>query len=201
MRGRLHERLRAATAAAHAALERDLDWASRVATLSGYRDLLARLRGLHAVYEPAIGLALADEDFFGPRRRLAKLDADLARLGLAPGAVAALPIPAQVALSPRNALGALYVLEGSTLGGQAILRDVERRLGLGPGPGTLYYRGHGPATSAMWRALLARLDGLSGDPAAEDEVAAAGVTTFRATAAWLTPAPALETGPPQARGG
>ena len=87
----VHARLRAATGPAHRALEDTLDWRARVATLPGYRDLLARLHGFHAVWESAIGAGLADEPFLAPRRRLARLAADLGHLGLAPEAITALP--------------------------------------------------------------------------------------------------------------
>lgn len=48
-------------------------------------------------------------------------------------------------------LGALYVMEGSTLGGRFIARHVETTLGLLPGHGNAYFRGHGEHTGAMWR--------------------------------------------------
>jgi heme oxygenase len=176
----LHARLREATAPAHEALERDLDWEVRVATLPGYRDLLIRLRGFHAAYEPVIGIALADAPFFDPRRRLPSLDADLHALdGPAPDT---LPAPAAPRLDgPGAALGALYVLEGSTLGGAVIGRHVARLHGAGVP--LAYYAGRGRATGPLWRAFRERLDGL---PEAEADAAfAAGIATFEAMRGWL----------------
>ena len=185
----LHQRLRTATAAEHERLERHFDWQARIATLDGYRSLLARLRGFHAAYEPAIGRALADEPFFGPRRRLARLDADLAFLGLDPAAIDALPIPTPPALDGRaQALGALYVLEGSTLGGQVIGKHIERLHGLGPETGCAYYRGHGRDAAAMWAAFRSALETLAGDPASEEAALDAGIATFTAMRLWLVPA-------------
>jgi len=182
VRSGLHQRLREATAEAHAALERDLVWEARVATLAGYRSLLARLRGFHAAFEPAIGAGLADEAFFGPRRRLAKLDADLAHLGLEATAIEALPAPAPGRLAgPEAAMGALYVLEGSTLGGQVIGRKVEGLHGLRAETGCAYYRAHGRAAGAMWQAFRARLETVPDEEAA----LAAGVATFEAMRDWL----------------
>ncbi|GEO98757.1 biliverdin-producing heme oxygenase [Methylobacterium haplocladii] len=178
----LHARLRAATAQAHQALERDLDWEARTATLPGYRDLLALMRGFHAGFEPAIGLALGDEDFFGPRRRLGALDADLARLGLDATSIAALPAILPNALTSRaSGYGALYVLEGSTLGGQVIGRSIAERHGPNAEAACSYYRGHGRATGRMWNAFRARLDGLDGDDALE-----AGIATFDALRVWVS---------------
>lgn len=178
----LHARLRAATGPAHAALERDLDWQARVATLTGYRGLLARLHGFHAAWEPAIGAALADAAFLDPRRRLALLAEDLAGLGLPPAAIDALPRPSPAPIADAaSALGALYVLEGSTLGGRVIARHVARVHGA-DAP-CAYYRAHGSRGGAMWTAFRGRLDAVpeAGAPAA----AAAAVATFEALGRWL----------------
>ncbi|QIJ76682.1 biliverdin-producing heme oxygenase [Methylobacterium sp. CLZ] len=176
----LHARLRGATAAAHEALERDLDWEARVATLPGYRELLAGLRGFHAAYEPVIGVALADPPFFDPRRRLPSLDADLHALdGTAPDT---LPAPAAPRLAgPGAALGALYVLEGSTLGGAVIGRHVARLHGAGVP--LAYYAGRGRETGPLWRSFRERLDGLPEEQAAA--AFAAGIATFEAMRRWL----------------
>ena len=184
----LHGRLRAATAEAHAALERDLDWEARTATLTGYADLLARLHGFHAGYEPAIGQALDDEAFFGERRRLACLEADLSGLGFDGPRIAGLPHARPIALDrPVEALGALYVLEGSTLGGQVIGRALERRHGARIAGACAYYCGRGRRTAAMWAAFCKRLDGACTDAAVEQAALAAGIATFGALRAWLLP--------------
>ena len=181
----LHGRLRAATASAHQDLEDTLDWRARVATRDGYRDLLARFHGFHAAYEPAIGEALADEAFWGPRRRLPALAADLAHLGLSADAVAALPRPSREAFADAAAaMGALYVLEGSTLGGQVIGRHIGAVHGLSDA-GLAYYRAHGRQTGVMWNAFRARLDRLSGDADAEAAALASGTETFDALRTWL----------------
>ncbi len=59
----------------------------------------------------------------------------------------------------RNAgfLGAMYVMEGSTLGGRFIARHAEATLGLTPGVGDAYFQGHGEATGAMWREVTAQI--------------------------------------------
>ncbi|MGC5778888.1 biliverdin-producing heme oxygenase [Methylobacterium sp. NFXW15] len=179
----LHQRLRAATASTHEALERELDWKARVATLAGYRDMLARLHGFHAAWEPAIGAALADGDFFDARRRLSALREDLAYLGLSEAGIGALPLAKVIALSgPAPAMGALYVLEGSTLGGRVIGKHIASAHGLMDG-GLAYYSGHGVRTGAMWSAFRARLDTFDAEG---DQVMAAANETFDAMREWLT---------------
>jgi heme oxygenase len=179
----LHLRLRAATATAHEALERDLDWQARVGTLPGYRSLLARLHGFHTTWEPAIGAALDDGAFFDPRRRVAALAQDLAFLGLSPEGIDGLPHALPIPLDgPAAAMGALYVLEGSTLGGRVIGRHIAAAHGLTDG-GLAYYSGHGPRTGAMWSSFRARLDAFDGEAVA---VVAAANATFDAMRMWLT---------------
>lgn len=181
----LHARLRAATGPSHVALEDALDWRARVATRAGYATLLARLHGFHAAWEPAIGRALADDAFFDPRRRLASLDADLRHLGLPAATIAALPRPDTVRLAgPAAAMGALYVLEGSTLGGRVIGRHIAALHGF-DGGGLAYYRAHGPRTGAMWAAFRGRLDGSSGDVAAEEAALDSAIIAFDAMRVWL----------------
>jgi heme oxygenase len=65
-----------------------------------------------------------------------------------------------VAVAPRclpeepsvaAAFGALYVIEGSALGGQVIAPRLKRELGLEPGRGASYFHGFGDLTGCMWR--------------------------------------------------
>ena len=180
----LHLQLRTATTSAHTALERDLDWMARVATMDGYRGLLARLHGFHRAWEPAIGAALADGAFFDARRRVTALTRDLDYLGFSSEHIDALPRACPIVLGgPAAAMGALYVLEGSTLGGRVIGRHISATHGL-TGDGLAYYSGHGARTGAMWLAFRTRLDTFDGQAA---EVVAAANGTFDAMRAWLTP--------------
>ncbi len=54
-------------------------------------------------------------------------------------------------------LGALYVVEGSTLGGRILARQVETVLELTPGQGNAYFQGHGAATGALWKEVTAEI--------------------------------------------
>lgn len=180
----LRLRLRAQTREAHEALERDLGWEQRIATLPGYRSLLARFHGFHAAAEPEIGRALGDDALFEPRRRLALLAADLRHLGLSERAIEALPRHPPLGIEgPAGALGALYVLEGSTLGGRVIGRRVAELHGFRADGGCAYYTAHGERAGAMWRAFCDRLEAAPASSSAE--VVAAANRTFEAMRLWL----------------
>ncbi|MGI4830067.1 MAG: biliverdin-producing heme oxygenase [Janthinobacterium lividum] len=80
-------------------------------------------------------------------------------------------------------LGAFYVLEGSTLGGRFIAQHVETTLGISPGQGDAYFRGHGEHTGAMWREVTEAIARL---PEQDAEITiAAAKRTFQAFGAVL----------------
>ncbi len=60
-------------------------------------------------------------------------------------------------------LGAMYVMEGSTLGGRFLARHVASVLGLPPGEATAYFEGHGQNTGAMWKQVLEQIQGVPED--------------------------------------
>jgi heme oxygenase len=84
------------------------------------------------------------------------------------GAPAGDPVPAAPVLQPRSfahALGTLYVLEGSSLGGVALARTLRARWGEALGP-SAFLACHGDATAARWDEVaeaLARFLAAGGD--------------------------------------
>ena len=55
------------------------------------------------------------------------------------------------------AMGAAYVIEGSTLGGQFILKHAAPKLNLDASHGASYFTGYGSATGIKWKSFLATL--------------------------------------------
>jgi heme oxygenase len=51
-------------------------------------------------------------------------------------------------------VGRLYTIEGSTLGGQVIARQLEQSIGVGPESGGRMFHGHGQSTYAHWQAFI-----------------------------------------------
>ena len=150
--------LRDATRVHHERVEAAVDLPARTRDRDTYRALLASLLGLFRPLErqlAALPWREAGLDL-GAHRRAALLRADVADLGGDPDAVPDAPVPATPALA--DGFGALYVLEGSALGGQILAREAEAALELG-GVGTRFFRGDGRATGAGWRAFGRALDG------------------------------------------
>lgn len=179
-----HSLLREATRPWHDSIERSLPLMRPGLTLSRYGAILARYWGFYGPWEAVVGEVLADEAFFGPRRKLRLIESDLAALGIE---LAALPRCAGLpALDGRAAaLGSLYVIEGSTLGGQLLSRHVRDCLGLGPGDGGAFLASYGPAVGEMWRATRARLGRDLAAPHALAAAVAAARSTFEAMERWM----------------
>ena len=115
----------------------------------------------HAAALPAAEDALAIRDLPPWRRRTPVLAADLALLG----AVMPEPLPFTVPAGRAAALGALYVVEGSRLGGVLLARRVAADL---PAAylGAKHRRGE-------WRDLLTAIDTQVGEDAIAEAVAGA----------------------------
>src|SRR5580693_9409415 len=81
-------------------------------------------------------------------------------------------------------LGAMYVMEGSTLGGQLIARHVELVLGLTAGQGNAYFRGHNERTGQLWKEFCHALR--TNVPDSEtDAVIAAAKAMFGVFGSWM----------------
>lgn len=161
-------RLRSETAAAHARLEAALPLGDASLTREAYVALLVRFRRLYAGAEAAVepwaptlagvGVALAE------RRKTPLIDHDLATLGTTIGpTLGGLPpsggdAPAFPVPTAGHAFGVLYVLEGSTLGGQVVLRGLERTLDITAARGGAFFASYGARVGPMWRQFCAGLE-------------------------------------------
>lgn len=186
----LLERLRTETRPAHDRIETALDLERRIATRDGYRDLLIRFYGFHGAWEKAAGAIAPDKAFFESRCKTKLLRRDLSALGLSEHEIIRLPqcdrlMPLS---SPAAVLGSMYVVEGSTLGGAVIAREVERTLGLDARTGCAYFGSYGRETAAMWKLLGERLLAAS-SPQTDDVIVASARKTFDVMHDWLCEAP------------
>lgn len=182
--------LRSGTAAEHADLERLLGLLDPALDRTRLSGVLERMHGFWLAAEAGLDswAARFPEDarsvHWEGRRRADLFAVDLAALG-AHGADSApdLPEPA----GTDQALGRLYVLEGSTLGGVFI----DRHLAALPAFSGLRLRAfspYGARTGAMWRAFRSATRARvtqGGDPAT---MVSAARQTFGALADWCRPA-------------
>ena len=180
-------RLRTETAAEHQAVEETLDLLSPALTRDRLVDVLTRMHGFWLAAEASLDAWAAAEpdDAAGvewPRRRRAALfAADLVALGATdPAARPELP----AVEGTDAALGRMYVLEGSSLGGVFIDRHLATLPQLADVGRLSAFSPYGEQTGAMWHAFRtttrARIDG-GGDA---DRLVAAARETFSALAGW-----------------
>lgn len=84
-----------------------------------------------------------------------------------------------------HAAGALYVLEGSTLGGQIIARHLHAQLGLTADAGAAFFSGYGPRTAIMWRSFCAALTDYEQQTGATTAILEGAERTFVGLERWL----------------
>ncbi|MBG0797772.1 biliverdin-producing heme oxygenase [Methylocystis sp. L43] len=182
-RASVREALRAATRETHQRLHRHsgLSAAARGAIgLDDYRQLLMRLYGFHLAFENTHASAMQKLGFIASSR--AELIAlDLAALGIMRFDVCRLPQCAALRQpsSEACALGALYVVEGSALGGALIAEALAPVVG----EARRFFLG-GPSRLEVWPGLLARVETLA--PGVQQARAIdAAVETFRIFEEWM----------------
>lgn len=177
----VHALLRHTTRDVHRRLHRHDGFASvqdGTCTLDAYRRLLLRLHGFHRPFEAAAGLA--------PERSVWIAD-DLAYLGVDAQALAS---HASCAFIPRlhddpRRVGALYVVEGSTLGGRELFHGLDRLFGAETIAGRRFFFGRGATTIDRWKDYLARLTRCASDPARTTAINEAAAETFACFEHWM----------------
>ncbi|MBQ0820868.1 biliverdin-producing heme oxygenase [Microvirga terrae] len=186
----LLERLKIETRQAHDRIETAIDLDRRIASREAYRDLLIRFYGFHKAWESEAAERAPDRAFFDSRRKTDLLARDLEALGLKSGDIIRLPQcrPLMPLPAPEAVLGSMYVVEGSTLGGAIIARQVEHRLGFTADTGCAYFRSYGRHVAAMWKSFGAMLQEAS-SPEADDLIVGAAQDTFTVMHDWLCETP------------
>ena len=182
--------LRTGTAAEHESVERTLDLLDPELDLERLTGVLTRMHGFWRAAETGLDRwadrfpADAEAVAWTARRRAGLFAADLGALG-ATGTDDAPELPAVA--DTDAALGRLYVLEGSTLGGRFIDRHLAGLPSLA-GVRLRAFSPYGEETGAMWHAFrrVTRDHVTNGGDA--DAVLASAAGTFRALARWCRPA-------------
>lgn len=90
--------------------------------------------------------------------------------------------------SIAEGIGCLYVLEGSTLGGQFILRALQERLGLSPNREARFFASYGKHVGSMWKSFGSFAEQYAAThPADQEMIIASAQTTFVAFGEWFQP--------------
>lgn len=156
----LSEKLKENTKQHHQLLEKKMVVRMKsVSTQNEYAQLLSLFYsffgGLEVVIDRYIDTALLPD--YAQRRKSAALADDLLELS------AQLPLFALRNDLPEirdhiQCIGALYVMEGSTLGGKIIAKMMMQQLNVTDMPGLSFFKGYGEQTMAMWQIFKQYID-------------------------------------------
>ena len=160
-------RLRETTAPAHEKLDAGVELERRLARHEDRIGLVQAFHAFHSASEALLRRWLPAGHDLDARSRIASLEADLRALGAEPVAPSA-TTPADTS----RALGWLYVVEGSSLGGRVIRRDLESR-GVDV-VGLSFLDPYGAQVGARWRETVAFLEGQSARPDVDGQAVLAG---------------------------
>ncbi len=180
----LLDRLRSDTREAHTALEDALALMRPPLRRERFVDVLQGLLAFHRAWSPRMAVLIGDPDLVAPRGKAALIERDLEALGV--GETPAAPLDLSFLTTPSAAWGSLYVLEGSTLGGQVISKAL-RRAAWAPADGLTYFNPYGRRTGEMWARFRAALEAAA--PTLETDLVCEGArATFRTLQSGLAPA-------------
>jgi heme oxygenase len=179
--GPLLARFKDRTAALHLEAERYVRILDRDASVDDYRRYLVAMHGFHVPLEQRFAehAALAVAGFAAETRsKRAWLAADLDALRVADRPMCD-RLPEINSLA--RAVGAAYVLEGSSLGGRFILAKLPPAIASLRGTATRFLDGYGGDTGAQWRRFATVAAQVDDEPAA----VAAACDCFEHLIAWL----------------
>jgi heme oxygenase len=149
-----------------------------------YTDVLEIFYSYFGGLELRIHEALAGTFSVAERRKAGDLASDIEHFG------AKVPALASGDDLPRidnhlQAIGALYVIEGSTLGGIHISNMISKQLELADNQGLRFFNGYGNDTAAMWESFKAYLNQQPQNENEEREIIAAANETFVKFKQWM----------------
>jgi heme oxygenase len=180
----LRERLRLVTRDAHLRLEAEVDFDGRLTSLEVYRffleDFFRFVRPVEAVLD---GLDLKKLGIdYSSRRKTSWIETDLKDLGHTSESLEHLQSFDELPelTEPVEALGAMYVLEGSSLGRQVMLSKLGTRLNIRPDWAGHFFSGYGKQTGAMWQSFVAVLNEVGKAPEHARLIEASALATFAA---------------------
>jgi heme oxygenase len=184
--------LRSGTAEAHNLLEQNRISQAITGSTVNRDDYIAYLKAfygfvkpLEEIIYPMAGEIIPDSD---QRRRSHLLHHDLLYFKLDKTEIESLPAYDFSGASNTDifsALGAMYVMEGSTLGGQVICRQLNKTLGLQAPDGMSFFYGHGTQTGPMWKEFLSNFTTAAVQGGQQEAIIASAKDTFARFEHWL----------------
>lgn len=177
MSAMLSTKIKEATKEAHQQLEKQVVLKLKaIRSDADYADVLKHFYAYFNAVEKAIAPYITADVLpdYAQRRNSSYLKSDIVELGQT-----ATNLPETVAPRIENvqqALGALYVMEGSIMGGSIIVQMLAKH---GVEQGTSFFSGYGSQTGAMWSKFVAVLNANAQNETQEQQAIDAANETFR----------------------
>lgn len=172
----LSANIKEATRQAHQQLEKIV--VGKLKAVSSYEDYVELLKCFYAYFselEKAISPFITKEllSDYKARRNSSYLKNDIYELGYHIRSLPVVVIP-EIGNS-LNAFGALYVMEGSVMGGSTIVEMLKKK---GVIKGISFFSGYGLETAVMWGDFIIALNKIASTVREEDMVIQSANTTF-----------------------
>ncbi len=184
------QHLKQETASAHRNIEGAFPVMRPDFSIEEYRGLLKKLYGFYKTLEDQMTVVFATSNVqfdYEPRKKIKLLEADLRSQGVTDEEIRAIKVysPWLQNLSLTEALGILYVLEGSTLGGQFITKHLTSKFALTPVNGIAFFNAYGPQTGLMWKQFQSQLNAQLNDSEKIKSAVQAASATFENLGSWF----------------
>lgn len=174
----IRERIKSETAELHKALE-EKSFGSKIMsgqlTLADYKQIILMNYQMNKAFEEQwkdLSFDVPPSLMLAQRHKLESLEKDMALLGIAP-TDSSLSFP--VATYPQF-MGALYVFEGSTLGGAVIHKQLVKNQNLANLTAFNFYNCYGDKIGMLWKVFLDHLTAITNEDEVNECIAAANET-------------------------
>lgn len=182
----LSDRLKRETQQAHLSLEKIL--IPKIKAINSTPEYARVLEILYGFYKPVEDRIahfvnqshLADID---ERRKAHWIIEDLKLMDAESSPALCTSLPAMH--NTADALGAMYVLEGSTLGGRIICKMIANSLPSTANAGLHFFEGYGHLTVEKWNTFGSYINSFTGNFNEEDKMIAAATSTFITFKNWI----------------
>lgn len=183
----LLEQLKTETLNNHQQLEKNLILRLKgMESSSDYVRILQIFYGYFSALEDQIKNYIGDDQLpdHADRRKTLQIKEDLILLKAEVPEKATLNDLPEIA-NEIQAFGALYVIEGSTLGGQIISKMISKKLDMDSDEGLSFFNSYGNDTMPMWAKFKNTLALKASNPAAADELVKSANDTFLKFRHWM----------------
>ena len=182
----LHDLLRHETRQEHHDLEKALDLFSDQFNVTDYRNLLLKLFVFHVAFDAYLAVKghegiIAEKFYLEGRSKKTWLAQDVNFMGIDNVAnIRNLSYDDFATLLPstEHIWGAIYVIEGSTLGGEILAKHFTKTLGLFPETGLRFFTAYGSQTKAKWNETIWQLNALDKQDVRHADIIVGAKRTF-----------------------